>query len=126
MNNPLMIKNGLFLDSSAKTAHGLVSGSPRFAIKGIIDGEKHSGKDAGIILDNHHRSIPIYKSLHEAIEKNSGGHGYGLYAKEHTRYINLDGSFDLVSDFVNGGIRVEEGKMFIADGDGFGYQKLEQ
>src|SRR5688572_222314 len=62
--NAIVITGG-FLDSvNAKTAHGLIRGTDRFNIVGIID-EKSAGKDAGEVLDGKKRNIPVYASLQE-------------------------------------------------------------
>ncbi|MFM7850363.1 MAG: DUF1611 domain-containing protein, partial [Flammeovirgaceae bacterium] len=51
------------LDSSnGKTAHGLIRGTERFTIVGVID-DKHAGKDAGEVLDGKNRNIPIYATI---------------------------------------------------------------
>ncbi len=66
--NAIVITGGYLDTSNAKTAHGLIRGTERFNILGIID-HKHTGKDAGEILDGKKRNIPIYTSISEAIEK---------------------------------------------------------
>jgi len=58
----IVLTNGVYNTKSAKTAHGLVRGSSRFDILGIID-NKFYDNDAGKLLDGKHRNIPIYKSL---------------------------------------------------------------
>ncbi|MDP1842831.1 MAG: DUF1611 domain-containing protein [Sediminibacterium sp.] len=72
MNNALILTNGLLTTSDAKTAHGLIRGTERFSIKGIIDQDETAGKDAGELLDGIYRNIPIYSNLQQAIaaEKN--------------------------------------------------------
>ncbi|MDP1842918.1 MAG: DUF1611 domain-containing protein [Sediminibacterium sp.] len=72
MNNALILTNGLLTTSDAKTAHGLIRGTERFSIKGIIDQAETAGKDAGELLDGINRNIPIYSNLQQAIaaEKN--------------------------------------------------------
>src|SRR5579872_2805085 len=65
-----------FLDTDhAKTAHGLIRGTERFNIVGIID-KKYPGKDAGEILDGRNRNIPVYASLKD----------FGLQAKKKAKY----------------------------------------
>lgn len=61
-----VLTNGMYLSSDAKTAHGLVRGTERFLITGIIDEETTAGKDAGELLDGLHRNIPIYANLDAA------------------------------------------------------------
>lgn len=68
MNRPkaIVITNGLLDHSDAKTAHGLIRGTERFEIAGIID-FKQAGKDAGEVLDGKHRGIPVYADLDAAM-----------------------------------------------------------
>lgn len=69
MKKKAIIITGGYLDSNnAKTAHGLIRGTDRFEIVGIVD-EKHAGKDAGEVLDGTKRNIPVYASLPEAAQK---------------------------------------------------------
>jgi uncharacterized NAD-dependent epimerase/dehydratase family protein len=63
----IVITGGLLDTNSAKTAHGLIRGTDRFTIVGIID-PKHPGRDAGEILDGIRRQIPVYSSLPEYIK----------------------------------------------------------
>lgn len=46
------------------------------------------------------------------------------YACKNTRYIDLDGSFDLAEDLVSGGFILEDGYLKINDKVGFGYEKI--
>lgn len=58
-----IVLTGGYLDTdNAKTAHGLIRGTERFQLVGIID-HKFSGEDAGEILDGKHRQIPVYASI---------------------------------------------------------------
>ncbi|MEI6266202.1 MAG: DUF1611 domain-containing protein [Sphingobacteriia bacterium] len=67
MNNALVLTNGLLHTSDAKTAHGLIRGTERFTIKGIIDNQENEGKDAGVLLDGKLRNIPVYGNLSNAL-----------------------------------------------------------
>lgn len=69
MNKALILTNGLFTTSDAKTAHGLVRGSERFTIVGVVDSHATAGKDAGTLLDGRPRNISIFASLKEALTK---------------------------------------------------------
>jgi uncharacterized NAD-dependent epimerase/dehydratase family protein len=69
-SNALVITGGMLDTNSAKTAHGLIRGTERFTIAGIID-QKHAGKDAGEVLDGKHRNIPIYESIADALNHTS-------------------------------------------------------
>jgi L-alanine-DL-glutamate epimerase-like enolase superfamily enzyme len=45
---------------------------------------------------------------------------HAAYACPATRYLDLDGSFDLATDPATGGFRVENGKLLLVDGPGLG------
>ena len=72
MNQPkaIVITNGILHESDAKTAHGLIRGTERFHIAGIID-FKHAGRDAGEVLDGKHRNIPVYANIEAAVAAHS-------------------------------------------------------
>lgn len=67
MKKALVLTNGLYTTSDAKTAHGLVRGSERFLIVGVIDNESTANKDAGEVLDGVHRNIPVFANLTTAV-----------------------------------------------------------
>lgn len=64
----VILTNGLLITNDAKTAHGLIRGTERYEIVGVID-LPTAGQDAGVVLDGKNRDIPIFSSLAEAIEK---------------------------------------------------------
>ncbi|TAE43871.1 MAG: DUF1611 domain-containing protein, partial [Bacteroidetes bacterium] len=66
MNTALVLTNGLLRSSDAKTAHGLIRGTERFDILGVID-PPAAGEDAGVVLDGKHRGIPVFESLADAL-----------------------------------------------------------
>jgi uncharacterized NAD-dependent epimerase/dehydratase family protein len=61
-SNAIVITAGYLDTNSGKTAHGLIRGSERFNVVGVID-EKFTGKDAGEVLDKKNRNIPVYASI---------------------------------------------------------------
>lgn len=65
-NTAIVLSNGMLDNNHAKTAHGLIRGSERFRISAVID-HRHGGRDAGEVLDGHHRDIPVYSSVEEAL-----------------------------------------------------------
>ena len=67
MNQAIVVTNGILTHSDAKTAHGLIRGTERFTIVGVVDDETLAGQDAGEILDGKNRNIPIYASLEQAL-----------------------------------------------------------
>ena len=58
----IIITNDYLATSDAKTAHGLIRGSERFNIVGVID-PMHAGQDAGEVLDGTFRGIPVVASI---------------------------------------------------------------
>jgi uncharacterized NAD-dependent epimerase/dehydratase family protein len=63
MKSNAIVLTGGYLDTiSAKTAHGLIRGTDRFNIVGIID-QKYPGRDAGEVLDGKKRNIPVFESI---------------------------------------------------------------
>ena len=66
----IVITGGHLDTYSAKTAHGLIRGTDRFTIVGLID-EKNPGKDAGEILDGKVRNIPIYATISDYVKNAS-------------------------------------------------------
>jgi uncharacterized NAD-dependent epimerase/dehydratase family protein len=63
----IVITGGYLSTNNAKTAHGLIRGSDRFEIVGIVD-EKHAGADAGEVLDGKSRNLPVFASIEEAVK----------------------------------------------------------
>jgi L-alanine-DL-glutamate epimerase-like enolase superfamily enzyme len=50
---------------------------------------------------------------------------HAAFACEHTRYLDLDGSFDLAEDVVSGGFVLENGCLKLAGGSGLGLCKAD-
>lgn len=63
-SNAIIITAGYLDSNNGKTAHGLIRGTDRYTIVGVID-DKHAGKDAGEVLDGKKRNIPVYASVEE-------------------------------------------------------------
>lgn len=63
----LVLSAGILDQKEAKTTHGLLRGSERFDIIGVID-ENFAGQDAGEVLDGKKRYIPVYQNLKTAIQ----------------------------------------------------------
>lgn len=62
----LILTNGILMTPNAKTAHGLIRGTDRFDIAGVID-SVCAGQDAGVLLDGRHRNIPVVDTLENAL-----------------------------------------------------------
>ena len=67
MSKSIVLTDGLLVKNDAKTAHGLIRGTERFAIAGIIDCAETVGQDAGELLDGKKRNIPVFASLDDAL-----------------------------------------------------------
>jgi uncharacterized NAD-dependent epimerase/dehydratase family protein len=67
--NAVLLTGGFLATNSAKTAHGLIRGSERFTIVGVID-HNNANKDAGEILDGKHRNIPVFSSFEDFSKAN--------------------------------------------------------
>jgi uncharacterized NAD-dependent epimerase/dehydratase family protein len=65
-SNAIVITGGYLDTISAKTAHGLIRGTDRFNIVGVID-PTHAGKDAGVVLDGKNRNIPVFASISDFV-----------------------------------------------------------
>ncbi len=68
MKKAVVLTNGLLETNDAKTAHGLIRGTERYEIVGVIDSIKNAGLDAGEILDGKHRNIHVFDSLQSALD----------------------------------------------------------
>jgi uncharacterized NAD-dependent epimerase/dehydratase family protein len=66
-SSAIVITAGYLTSSNGKTAHGLVRGTDRFNILGVID-HKEAGKDAGEILDGKKRNIPVFATIGDFIK----------------------------------------------------------
>ncbi len=64
----LILCDGLFATNNGKTAHGLVRGTDRYRILGVVDAPT-AGRDAGEVLDGRARGIPVLGSLSEALAR---------------------------------------------------------
>ncbi|BBO85333.1 hypothetical protein DSCO28_58990 [Desulfosarcina ovata subsp. sediminis] len=62
MGTAIILTHGSLAQIDAKTAHGLIRGTERFNIIGVIDGNA-AGRDAGEVLDGKPRNIPVYDTI---------------------------------------------------------------
>ncbi|MBN8825652.1 MULTISPECIES: DUF1611 domain-containing protein [unclassified Spirosoma] len=65
-NRAILLTDGLLSTPNAKTAHGLIRGTERYTVAGVVDAPM-AGKDAGVVLDGHPRNIPVVESVDEAL-----------------------------------------------------------
>lgn len=73
----IVLTNGTLFSARAKTTHGLIRGTSRYKILGVIAKEQ-AGQDAGEVLDGVHRGIPIYASVADYLEQSSEKPDYCL------------------------------------------------
>ena len=62
----IVVCDGLFDTDNGKTAHGLVRGTDRYRILGVVDAPT-AGRDAGEVLDGKPRGIPVFATIPEAL-----------------------------------------------------------
>lgn len=65
--NALVVTDGLLEDTHAKTCHGILRGSDRFSVVGIID-HVHAGKDAAEVVNNVPPGTPVFATLEAALD----------------------------------------------------------
>jgi uncharacterized NAD-dependent epimerase/dehydratase family protein len=65
--NAIIYCEGAFRTSNGKTAHGLVRRTSRYSILGVVD-STCANMDAGTILDNTPRGIPVFSTIKEAYD----------------------------------------------------------
>ncbi|QDK79954.1 DUF1611 domain-containing protein [Spirosoma sp. KCTC 42546] len=65
-NRAILLTDGILSTPNAKTAHGLIRGSDRYTIVGVVDAPT-AGQDAGAVLDGQVRNIPVFASVDEAL-----------------------------------------------------------
>ena len=67
-NRAILLTDGLLNTPNAKTAHGLIRGTERYTIVGVVDALT-AGQDAGMVLDGIGRNIPVFASVDEALAR---------------------------------------------------------
>lgn len=62
----IVVCDGFFDSANGKTAHGLVRGTERYRVLGVIDAPT-AGRDAGEVLDGRPRGIPVFATIADAV-----------------------------------------------------------
>lgn len=62
----IVLCSGYYATTNGKTAHGLVRGTDRYRVVGVVDAPT-AGRDAGEVLDGKDRGIPVFASLQDAL-----------------------------------------------------------
>ena len=106
--NALVITQGFLDKNDAKTAHGLIRGTKRYNIVGVLD-ENFAGKDAGEVLDGKKRDIPVFKDLEEALSLLNEPVNYGIIGvATHGGYLP-ESLLKVASTFLEKGISMVNG-----------------
>ena len=63
----IVFTDGMLDTAYAKTCHGLLRGSERFKIVGVIDA-KFAGRDAGEVMDGQVLGVPVYDCVTSFME----------------------------------------------------------
>jgi len=102
--NSAIVITSSFLDTEhAKTAHGLIRGTERFNIVGVID-KKYPGKDAGEVLDGKKRNIPVFASL-----------------KDFEKHSKKKASYCIIGVATKGGVLPRELRIILREAISLGY-----
>ncbi len=110
----VVLAGGIYDDSHAKTAHGLVRRSSRFDLKAVID-KRLFGQDAGTLLDGVERGIPIYSSLESYVQENNKPK-YCIIGVASAGGVLSDDMFTEVKQAIGMGISVVSGlHVFLSD-----------
>ena len=64
----IIITGGILDDIHAKTTHGLVRGTDRYEIVGVIDAN-FAGRDSGEVIDQKPNGIPIFENIDEFFKR---------------------------------------------------------
>ncbi len=102
-SNAIIITAGYLNSDNGKTAHGLIRGTERFNILGVID-QKQAGKDAGEVLDGKNRNIPVYSSL-----------------KDYTKKSKKKAAFCIIGVATKGGVLPKELQVMLREAISTGY-----
>lgn len=62
----IVVCDGLYATGNGKTAHGLVRGTERYRLLGVIDAPT-AGRDAGEVLDGVRRGVPVFATIAAAL-----------------------------------------------------------
>jgi L-Ala-D/L-Glu epimerase len=80
-----------------------------------------SAKEIAVIAAN--AGIDLFWGCNDESMASIAGALHAAYSCSNTKYLDLDGSFDLSKDLVKLGFLVKEGLMYCSDQPGFGLQQ---
>jgi uncharacterized NAD-dependent epimerase/dehydratase family protein len=109
----LVLCDGFFATSNGKTAHGLVRGSERYRIVGVIDSPT-AGRDAGEVLDGKPRGIPVFASLSEALARLPEKPGFAIVGVATSGGVFTRGLRTALLEAIESGLSVVNGLHHLA------------
>ncbi len=104
----IVFTDGMLDSAYAKTCHGLLRGSERFKVVGVIDA-KFAGRDAGEVMDGQVLGVPVFDSVASFLEKGSVEAAYGIVGvATHGGYLP-DGLRDSIIQAIDKGLSIVNG-----------------
>ena len=93
-----------------------------FNIKLMKCGGIKGAKEIGLIANL--AGIDLFWGCNDESMASITGALHAAYSCANTKYIDLDGSFDLSSDLVTGGFILKDGMMYCSEGPGLGLKRI--
>ena len=93
-----------------------------FNIKLMKSGGIRGAHEIGIIAAN--AGIDLFWGCNDESMVSIAAALHVAYSCSNTKYLDLDGSFDLSSDLVTGGFILKDGYLYCSDQPGFGFRKI--
>jgi uncharacterized NAD-dependent epimerase/dehydratase family protein len=107
-SNAIVLTGGFLDTGSAKTAHGLIRGTERFNIVGVID-HKHPGRDAGEVMDGKFRNIPVYQSINDFCSRDKDNTTYCIIGVATKGGVIPPSLHDLLAEALNNNFNLVNG-----------------
>ena len=109
----VVLCDGYFATNNGKTAHGLVRGTERYRIVGVVDAPT-AGRDAGEVLDGVRRGIPVFASLSEALARLPQNPDYAIVGVATSGGVFTPGLERALLEAVESGLSVVNGLHHLA------------
>lgn len=93
-----------------------------FNIKLMKSGGIRGAREIGTIAAN--AGIDLFWGCNDESMVSIAAALHVAYSCSNTKYLDLDGSFDLSSDLVTGGFILKDGYLYCSDQPGFGFRKI--
>ncbi len=121
----VIITNGKLATLDCKTAHGLIRGTERFRILGVID-YAYTGQDAGDVIDNKSVGIPVYESLQAMMENSSTKPDFAIVGVALSGGVLPPDFRDVLFDAIEKGVSVISGLHYHLSQDQAFVEKAKQ